>query len=548
MNDMKDNAVNDPVYIIGHLHPDTDSVASAIAYAFFKRAQGVRAIPCRLGDLNQETRYLLQRFHLETPMLLKDARKTISEIDIDPPVFVYPETTVFEAVSILRETQRNSVAVLHEDHTIAGFISRSDLANIGLGDTAAEIELLKHTDVSHLAKAINGSVIYDDPNPHINGKVSIVALSQTKTMNYEVHDRIVIVGDDPDSQKNLIEKGAGALIVVWTKEIAPAVLAAARKYHCPIVKSGHGSMNTTRYLFLAPPVKLIMKDPMLFHQNDLLEEAGQKMMKTRYRDYPVTDSENRLVGYISRYHIMNYRNKKLILVDHNEFSQSVRAVEKGQILEVIDHHRINDFATSQPVSFRNEIVGSTATIITTMFRENQIPLPKEIAGILLGAVLSDTLMFQSPTTTQKDRDVANILAAVADVEIETFSREMFTAGSISENMPLSDQIVQDIKYYEIDSVHTMISQVLVPEVSVAISQHAAVQRAMETLVRKKGLDLLVVAFTSIVENGSVLFSAGEKAEKCQEAFPDTEGKYSLQKDVLSRKLQILPRLTKAIEG
>lgn len=537
----------EPVYVLGHVHPDTDSVASAIAYAFFKRAQGIRAIPCRLGELNHETSFLLDHFHVEAPMLLKDARKTIGEICIDPPVSVTPDTTVFEAVGILKDSQRNSVAVLHEDRTIAGFISRSDLANIGLGDTAAEIELLKHTDVSHLAKAINGRVIYEDPDVHVNGKVSIVALSKTKTQNYEVKDRIVIVGDDPDSQKDLIEKGAGTLVAVWTKQIAPQVLSAAKQYHCPIVLSGHGSMNTTRYLFLAPPVKLIMKKPMVFRQDELVEDAGTRMMKTRYRDYPVVDEGNHLVGYISRYHIMNYRNKKLILVDHNEFSQSVRAVEKGVILEVIDHHRINDFATKQPVSFRNEIVGSTATIITTMFRENQIPLPKEIAGILLGAVLSDTLMFQSPTTTQKDRDVANILAAVADVDIDDFGRQMFTAASVSGDMPLSDQIVQDIKYYDIDSVHTMISQVLVPKVSMAISQQAAVQKAMDLLVKKKGLDLLVVAFTSVVENGTVFFAAGEKADKCREAFPDSDGPFTLQKDVLSRKMQILPRLTKVIE-
>ncbi len=538
----------EPIYVIGHVNPDTDSIASSIAYAFFKRAQGVHAIPCRLGPTNRETQFLLRKFQIEEPMLLEDARKTISEIEIDAPASVQMDTTVFEAVSYFHQTQRNSMTVVDEEGKIVGFISRSDLANIGLGDTAAEIELLKHTEIRHIAKAIAGTILYDDALTHINGKVSIVTLSQTKTENYEIQDRIVIVGDDPQSHLDLIRKGAGVLIVVWTGSLSQDVLDEAKKYHCPIIQSGYGSMNTTRYLFLAPPVKLIMKKPMVFRASDLVEEAGKKMMKTRYRDYPVVDESNHLVGYISRYHILNYKNKKVVLVDHNEFSQSVKAVEKAQILEVIDHHRINDFATSQPVSFRNEIVGSTATIVTTMFRENQIPLPRDIAGLLLGAVLSDTLMFQSPTTTKKDHDVANILAALAGLDMEDFGKEMFAEASMSGNLSLYDQIVQDIKYYNIDGVHTMIAQTLVADLQHVRDKEEEVLEIMESIVSKKGLDLLVVAFTSVMENGSIFFSAGEQKAKCKEAFPDTEGKYTLQKDVLSRKSQILPQITNAIEN
>ncbi len=538
----------EPIYVFGHVHPDTDSIASSIAYAFFKRAQGIRAIPCRLGPINRETQFLLDKFHIEAPELLEDARKTIAEIEIDPPASVSKETTVYEAVDYFHQTQRNSMAVVSEDGSITGFISRSDLANIGLGDTAAEIELLKQTDIRHIAKAISGSILYEDSETHINGKVSIITLSQSKTENYEIQDRIVIVGDDTQSHLDLIRKGAGILIVVWCDSVSDEVLEEAKKYHCPIIKSGHGSMNTTRYLFLAPPVKLIMKKPLTFRASDLVEEAGKKMMKTRFRDYPVVDEKNHLVGYISRYHILNYKNKKVILVDHNEFSQSVKAVEKAQILEVIDHHRINDFATRQPVSFRNEIVGSSATIITTMFRENQIPLPKEIAGLLLGAVLSDTLMFQSPTTTKKDHDVANILAALAGLDIDDFGKEMFAAASIAGNLSLYDQIVQDIKYYSIDGIHTMISQTLVSDLEAVKKKEEEILNIMETIVSKKELDLLIVAFTSILDNGSIFFSAGEQKAKCKEAFPDTDGKYTLQKDVLSRKSQILPRITNVLEN
>lgn len=537
----------EPIYVTGHLHPDTDSIAGAIAYAFFKKSLGFNAVACRLGNVNTETKYLLDRFHIEEPMLLKDARKAISEIDLDPPIYVHPETTVYDAIQKLSLQRRNSLAVLDDDGVMVGFVSKSDLADIGLGDTASEIELLKQTDVAHLATAIEGKVIYDDPQIHINGKVSIITLSKTKTKNYEIKDRIVVVGNDEQSQKDLIERGAGLLITVWSDEIDEEVIEAAKKYHCPIIKSGHGAMNTTRYLYLAPPVKLIMHKPVVFRDTDLVEEAGAKMAKTRFRDYPVVDDEGKLVGYISRYHVMNNTNKKIILVDHNEFSQSVKAVEKAQILEVIDHHRINDFATRQPVSFRNEIVGSTSTIVTTMFRENQIPLPKDLAGLLLGAILSDTLMFQSPTTTKKDHDAANILAALAGLNIAEFGKEMFAATASKEDMSIYEQIVQDIKYFEIDGARTMISQVLVNETEPLRSRKQEIEEAMNTLVMKKNLDLLVVAFTSIVENGSFIYMAGEKSEKAKEAFPDDHHGIVLQKDVLSRKLQIVPAITKVLD-
>ncbi len=538
----------EPVYIVGHQHPDTDSIASAIAYAFFKRAMGNRAVPCRLGDLNNETEYLLKRFGFEVPTLLKDARVTLAEIEIDSPVSITLETTVRETIRLMHEHERSSFAVINPDRTLAGYVSKSDLANIGLGDTAAEIELLKQTSVKEIAESIDGQIVYDDPEVHYDGKTSIVALNEAKVANYNAKDRIVIVGNDPEAQKELIEKGAGLLIAVWTKAIADDVLEAAGIHHCPIIISGHGAMNTSRYLFLAPPVRLIMNtDPIVFRSNEYAEDVGTKMRKTRFRSYPVVDENKQLIGYASRYHILNHQNKKIILVDHNEFSQSVRNVEKAQILEVIDHHRINDFATSQPVSFRNEIIGSSATIIATMFRENQIPIPANLAGLLLGAVLSDTLVFQSPTTTKKDIDTANILAALADLDIETFANDMFTASAEADHRTIYEMIVQDIKFYDIGGIHTMISQTIVPSALAMKAREVEIARDMNRLYEKKDLDLLVVCFTSVMEDGSIFYAVGEQAEKILDVYPDAKGeKHTLQKGIFSRKKQIVPSVMDAL--
>ena len=540
---------DETVYITGHRHPDTDSIASAIAYAFYKKTQGIKAVPCRLGDLNQETKYLLDRFGFEEPLLLKDARKTLEEIDCDPPVSISEDTTFLETIRKMKECGRESLAVVDEENKMIGYVSKSDLANIALGDTAAEIELLKHTTVEEIAGTIDGRILYNCTDTHISGKVSIVALSEGGTMNYNVEDRIVIVGSDAAAQEELIRKGAGLLIIVWPNEVSEQVLQAAEEFHCPIILSGHGGMNTSRYLFFAPPVSLIMKkNPVVFRSDMYVEDAAKKMMQSRYRSYPVLDRQSHMMGYVSRFHVLNHANKRIILVDHNEFSQSVKAIEKAQILEVIDHHRINDFATTQPVSFRNEIIGSTATIIATIFRENQVLMPKELAGLLLGAILSDTLVFQSPTSTQKDREAAYLLAALADLDIDTFSKEMFTAAASGNGRSLREQIVQDIKYFEINGQHTMISQVFVSSVSEIRSREDEILREIEVLREKKELDVIVVAFTSIIDEGSVFFSNRDFSEKLLEAFPDQPGeKHSLQKNILSRKSQILPSVTSVLE-
>jgi len=539
----------DPVYITGHRHPDTDSIASSIAYAFFKRSLGVQAIPCRLGAVNEETRYLLARFGFQEPVLLRDARMKLSEIAMDSPIAITPDTTIYETLQIMQRDNRAYCGVVDENQRLVGLVTKSDIAVVGLGDTAMSIEILAHTATENIRKTIDGTVIYDDEQASINGKVSIVAMTELDHLErYDVRERIVIVGANAQAQKKLIELGAGMLIVVWSDQIEESVVQTAKKYHCPIICSGHGSMNTSRYLYFAPSVERIMKKKLIsFHSNELAEDVGVKMLRSRYRIYPVTDQENRLVGYISRYHIMDAPKRKLILVDHNEFSQSVNAVEKGDVLEVIDHHRINDFSTSGPVAFRNEIVGSTATIVATIFRENQIPIPASLAGLLLGAVLSDTMNFHSPTTTGKDKSTANILAAIADLDIDTFAEELFTVTSGQEQASLSDMINQDLKVYDIHSCKLSISQVIVPSAKKTWSNEREIVNALDRFAQKKRIDLAVLVFTSILENGSVIYAGGVRAPWAVEAFPDREGKeHTFQEKLLSRKQQILPTLTAVI--
>ena len=255
-------------------------------------------------------------------------------------------------------------------------------------------------------------------------------LRKQSLTTYELQDRLVIVGNDSEAQEAAIRKGAGILVAVWTEHIEESVIALAKEYHCPIILSGHGTMNTSRYLFFSPPVKLLMKtDLVSFNKNEFVDEVGKKMLKSRYRSYPVIDDENHLIGYVSRYHILNQHNKKVILVDHNEKMQAVDGIEQADILEIIDHHRIGSLETMSPIFFRNQPVGCTSTIIYQMYQEKHVTVEPKIAGLLCSAILSDTLMFRSPTCTALDERAARELAAIAGVDVEELASAMFEAGS-----------------------------------------------------------------------------------------------------------------------
>ncbi len=540
----------EPVYVTGHQHPDTDSVASAIAYAFFKKSMGIPAIPCRLGKLNAETKYLLNRFHIEEPMLLNDARVKLSEIEMDPLTYITPDTTIYESLKQMQDQKHTYCGVIDGEGHLIGLVTKSDISEIGLGDTASSIEVMKRTSIYNICKTINGRIIYEDTEMYLNGKVSIITMTQPENLyKYDVKGRIVICGAHEATQKEVIRMGAGILIVVWADDVDESVIEVAREYHCPILISGHGSMNTSRYIYFSPSVKEIMKkDLITFADHELAEDVGAKLMRSRYHIYPVVDEEKKLVGYVSRYHIMHAVNKQIILVDHNEFSQSVRAIEKARILEVIDHHRINDFASTQPVQFRNEIVGSTATVVATIFRENQIPVPRDLAGLLLGAILSDTLNFHSPTTTEKDRIAANILAAMADLELDEFAEELFTAAADDTDLSASDMIKTDMKIFEIAGIKVSISQMIVASARDPNPSIQDIQKALDRFADKKNLDLSVMALTSILDDGSVFLFSGERAPWGREAFPDAQGEdHTIQKGVFSRKQQILPMLTDVVE-
>ena len=536
------------VYVTGHKNPDSDSVLSSIAYAYLKQQLNVNACACCLGDLNDETNYILERFNIPKPLLLTDARSQLDEIDMDSPFCIGPETTIYEALKIMNDENKPVLAVVNNLNKLMGIITARNLSDVLMGDTARSIDLLSRTPIEYISKTINGKLIYAPSNQRHNGKVSIPALSTAKLAHYELADRIVIVGNDTNAQLECIEKDAALIIIVWASMVAPMVIARAKEKGCGIIISGHGTMNTSRYLFYASPIKELMSTNLVvFNKAEFVEDVTNKMIRSRYRSYPVVDDHNHIFGFVSRYHLLNAKNKQLILVDHNETRQSVHGIEHADILEIIDHHRIGDISTSKPITFRNEIVGSTATIVTKMYNEHQVAIPKNIASILLAAMISDTLNFRSPTTTEVDIMLSKQLATIAELDINTFAHDIFSVSSSLKNKSMSDLLTYDLKEFVLANKKVTISQFIMYQLNELVSIEKTLLSTLDDFASEKGADLSLMVFTSIHDNGSVIYGGGLLKDIVPLAFPNLEGEnHSFLAGIVSRKNQIVPQLSRAI--
>lgn len=537
----------DFLYVHGHRNPDTDSIVSAIAYAHLKNELGQKAIPCRLGPINEETSYVLNRFNIEAPQLLKDARATIKEIEIDEATAVHIDTTVKEAMAIL-ENKRQTLAVVDDNNSLVGVVTFSNLAKIAMGDTSHSIELLKRTPIENIVSAIEGNLVYKPEVFRYNGKTSVIAIAESKLNNYQLKDRLVIVGDDEEAQLSAIEKGAAGLVTVWCEWISERVIEKAKEKGCAVVRSSHGTMNTSRYLLFSPSIReLMVSDLVVFHKDDYVDDASIRMLQSRFRSYPVVDDQNQIYGFISRYHVLNSKSKRLVLVDHNEYSQSVEGIERAEIAEVIDHHKIGDINTIKPIFFRNEIIGSTASIITKMYRENHVPIPKDIASLLLAALVSDTLNLKSPTTTPQDYEIIKYLGEISGIDHNDFAKDMYGSTSNLNKKTTAEILNQDIKAFKLSGKNVMVSQIVVYRFTELDSIHEKFETEMERYVESHNLDLLVVVFTSIEQNGSIVVSSGKLKAAAELAFQSSDGsQQGFMQDVVSRKNQIIPKLSAAI--
>lgn len=535
--------MNDTIFVTGHKHPDTDTIISSIAYAHLKNQLGIPCVACRLGEVNDETKFLLDRFGYEKPMLLKDARFSLEDIELDAPVSIREEDTIYDAMVMMAKQNIAHLGVTDQNGVLNGMVTLADLSILGLGDTKVSKEYMSQVSTDSLCRVLKGNMIHQAQHEK-NGKVCIVPATSTGLKDYKVQDRIVVVGNDVNVQKEAIKMGAAVLILVWEDTIDKEMLELAKQNNCTVIQSGLGGMNTTRYLFFSVSISSVMhRDLISFNKHEIIQDVASKMTNTRYESYPVVDDENHLIGFVNRNHILKTKKRKVALVDHNESGQSVNEIEYADIVEVIDHHRIGDFTSVKPIHFRNETVGSTATILACIYEENEVEIIPSIAGLLLGALLSDTLNFSSPTTTPKDRVIAKKLAGIAGVDIQEFANDMFSVYQNIVDKPIEEVIKSDMKIFDIKGANVFVSQIMMYDFKAIQAKEKEFREVAASLVSNTKDTTIVLCFTSIGAVSTMFYCEGKRQAEVEAGYKPNEE----YKGVVSRKLQIVPTLTNLIK-
>lgn len=542
--------MNDVVYITGHKNPDTDSICSSISYAEFKNKTGVNAIPIRLGEPSKETQFALDYFGVKPQKLVETVKTQISDLNIDSVTTISPKTSLKTAWSILKETDVKTLPVVDDEERLIGIASQSNMTSCYMDIWDANVLQKSGTTLENILDTLSAKCIYASKgNSEFKGKLVVAAMQPESAGELIEEGDIVICGDRVDSQNLILDSKASLMIITGNHSISDEILKKAKEVDCTVIVTPYDTFTTARLIPQSIPVSYIMtKDNIVFFKiDDFVDDVREVMLKTRYRSYPVVNCENKIVGTVSRYHLISQNKKKVILVDHNEIAQSVHGLEDAEILEIIDHHRIGGIKTGSPIYFRNETVGCTATIVASRFFENGITPSKEIAGLLCAAIISDTLLFKSPTSTETDKVVLKRLSTIAEIDPETFAREMFKAGSSLEGKTPEQILTQDFKPFNIEGVKIGVGQISTMDTEGFEIVRKDIIELMESKCNNDGFGLILFMVTDILKGGSELIAIGEHKDKVSKAFGITlEGNSAYAPGVLSRKKQVIPPLTAAM--
>lgn len=541
------------VYITGHRNPDTDSICSAVAYADLKNRRGkVHAIPIRLGEISRETKFILDYFGVEPPILKETMKPQVKDIYIDPAYKISRLTTMSKALNIIQNENISSLQVVNENEELLGIITLSNLTEGYMDIWDDNILGRSNTPLENIVEVMRGQIEFEAKNPRkISGRMTVYAMEPESVKDNIQEDDIVIVGNRENAQKDAIEKGVSLLILTIGSEISEDNLKLAEKNNVTIITTELDTFLAARLLPLAVPVDYVMtkKDLVKFRNDDYVDDIKVIMGNTRYRSYPIVDHKNQVIGSISRYHLISNKKKSLILVDHNERNQSVPDIESAEIIEIIDHHRVANISTSQPIYFRNSPVGSTSTIISKMYFEQGVSPSKEMAGILSAAIISDTLLLKSPTATDEDERMLSRMAKIAGINIEDFAMEMFKAGTSIEGKTPEDLLSEDMKHFDIEGESVRVAQVFTMDLENLSSRKADLINAMNEKLDKEELSTCVLVFTDILRETSEIMVVGEFDSQIANSFDCVLDDHSFSAEgILSRKKQVIPLITKAISS
>ena len=540
------------IYVIGHKNPDTDSICSAIAYADLRqKVTGQVHEAKRAGHVNDETAYVLDRFGVEAPKLLTDVRLQVRDLDIHEMPGLKPNASIRDTWERMRQEQAKTLPIVKDDELV-GVVSTGDIAKSYMDVYDSEILSKARTQYRNIIKTLDGTMITGNEHGYfMRGKVAIGASSPNLMEEFIEKDDLVILGDREEAQACAVNIDASCMVICKDAEVSPKLIKKAKEQSMVIIQTPYDTFTTARLINQSIPVKFYMTSGPLtiFRMNDYVDDIKDIMAKKRFRDFPILDRHGRFKGFISRRRFLGASKKKVILVDHNERSQAVDGIEEAEIIEIIDHHRLGDIETVSPITFRNQPVGCTATIINQMYEENEIEVPREIAGLLCGAIISDTLLFRSPTCTPLDERTAKKLAKISDTDLEQMAQEMFNAGSNLKGKSAEDICFQDFKQFTVNDTIFGVGQIT----SMSKEELAAIRDMMTEHLPKvleaHNLNMIYFMLTDILAESTELLCVGTGARGIAlSAFdlPDN-AKSLILKGVVSRKKQLIPVLVETMQ-
>ena len=530
------------IYVTGHRNPDTDSIVAAMSYAALKNALGEKEyVAVHLGTISDETNRMLERFHFKPPRCIQNVRTQVQDLDFDRPPCLDASVTMDRAWKLMRDQKISAIPVVNEDGTLYGMLSAGDIATFSLntvGDPKVE-----EIPLFNLLSVIEGRIMGDGGElvDSVSGTVSIALPQNCENLLFDSADSIVLCGSQPDMIRRALDRQVDCLILCQT-DVEPEWLENAGKT-C-VISTPLDASRVHRLIYQATPISrpCATDDLISFHMDDYIDDVREVVLKSRYRCYPVLDAEEKVVGTLSRYHLLRPRRKQVVLVDHNELAQTVPGIEQAEILGIIDHHRLADIQTRQPISVRNEPVGSTNTIITSMYQEHGVTPSPHMAGLMASAILSDTVMFKSPTCTKRDIAMAERLARIANVSLKELGNLLFAASSAGDKSA-EDLCFADFKEFHIADHYLGVGQVTSLDSAKVLERKDELLAVMATKLEQQHYDMIALMVTDVLLEGTSLLYIGND-DTIRAAF-SVEPKDSavFLPGVMSRKKQIIPMLT-----
>lgn len=534
------------IYVFGHKKPDTDSVTAAIALSNLKNQLGIKTKPMVLGDINDETKYVLDYFKVKKPDYLEDVKLQIKDLHYYKNCYINENVSIKKAYEYLLEKNITGVPLVDDEKRLKGILTSKMLVSELITGDFTKL----NTSYDNIIETLEGEEILRFDN-EIKGNIIAAAFRSTTFLNTFnlMPDTIMIVGDRHSLIESAVNSKIKLLVIVGNLEIKEDHIKIAKQNRVNIIRTNFDTFKTSKLIELSNYSKniIINQRNISFYENDYYDDFKEKSIKLGYNNYPVVNNKGICLGLIRITDINKMNKKQVILVDHNDASQSVEGLSEAEILEVVDHHNIGTITTNMPINFRNMTVGSTNTIIYSLYKENNIFIPKQIAGLMLSGILSDTLKFTSPTTTEYDKYVANHLASIAEVNIDEYALNMLKAGTNIKGKTIDDIILGDFKTYEINEKKIAISQLLTFNPEEILNDKEKYIERINEIKDIREYDLLILCVIDMIKNGSYILYDSKSEQLLMEAFNVnelTQGYFLPQ--CLSRKKQLVPLIMPVI--